>query len=245
MRQYERSQHHKFPEGFLVVVHLDGKGFSSFTEKNFEKPFDERFHLLMVDTLSYITESGGIKCHLGYTQSDEISLFLDPYDSTDGRREQKWYARFASTASSRFTNQSGFPVEFDCKFYVYPNLSLLVDHFRWRQSDGTRNALTGWCYWSLRKSGKTARQSNSVLKKKGHAFKQEMLFTEFGINFNDLPGWQKRGTAVYWETFNKIGVDPRNGNETFSQRRRLVVDQDLPIGDAYATYLEKRLSQVI
>lgn len=245
MRQYERSQHHCLPEGFLVVVHLDGKNFSSFTEQNFEKPFDKRFHSLMVDTMLHLMESGGVKSHYGYTQSDEISLFLDPYDTTDGRREQKWYSRFATTTSSQFTSQSGFPVKFDCKFYVYPNVSLLIDHFRWRQSDGTRNALTGWCYWSLRKSGKTARQADSLLRNKGHAFKQDLLFNEFGVNFNDLPGWQKRGVSAHWESYQKLGVNPTTGESVSSSRRRLFVNDDLPFGDAYSTYVEKQLIPLI
>jgi tRNA(His) guanylyltransferase len=36
------------------------------------------------------------------------------------------------------------------------------------------------------------------------ADKNELLF-QHGINYNDLPNWQKRGTGLYWEDYEKIG----------------------------------------
>jgi tRNA(His) guanylyltransferase len=39
------------------------------------------------------------------------------------------------------------------------------------------------------------------------AAKNELLFQN-GVNFNDLPNWQKRGVGLYWETFEKQGVIP-------------------------------------
>jgi tRNA(His) 5'-end guanylyltransferase len=41
-------------------------------------------------------------------------------------------------------------------------------------------------------------------------YKNELLFQN-GINFNDVPTWQKRGTGVYWETFQKEGFNPKLG----------------------------------
>ena len=32
-----------------------------------------------------------------------------------------------------------------------------------------------------------------------------------GINFNDLPNWQTRGTGLYWETFEKPATNPKTG----------------------------------
>lgn len=60
-----------------VVIRLDGKAFHSFTKK-FEKPYDTVMHSAMNLTLKYLCEN--IQgCRLGYTQSDEITLFLSDY----------------------------------------------------------------------------------------------------------------------------------------------------------------------
>ena len=53
-----------------------------------------------------------------------------------------------------------------------------------------------------------------------------MLF-ERKINFKDLPSWQKRGVGFYWENYNKDGAT----------RRRLKVDMELPVGDAYGSFV--------
>src|SRR5438128_10639903 len=80
--------------------------------------------------------------------------------------------------------------------------SLVVDYFRWRQADAARCGLNGWCYWTLRKSGKSVREATRTLEKQSFAFKNELLF-QHGINFNDLPAWQRRGIGLYWETYTK------------------------------------------
>ena len=33
----------------------------------------------------------------------------------------------------------------------------------------------------------------------------------FGINFNELPAWQRRGTGLYWERYERDAVNPRTG----------------------------------
>ena len=38
-------------------------------------------------------------------------------------------------------------------------------------------------------------------------FKNELLFQK-GINYNDLPGWQKKGVGVYFKDIEKEGFDP-------------------------------------
>ena len=64
-----------------VIIRLDGKAFHTFT-KGFKKPYDEIFHNTMNATMKYLCEN--IQgCKLGYTQSDEITLFLTDYDAVD------------------------------------------------------------------------------------------------------------------------------------------------------------------
>src|SRR5204862_222634 len=62
------------PAGAWVILRLDGRGFSRFTEGGCEKPFDAAFHGWMVATARAVLEDfGGL---YAYTESDEISVLL-------------------------------------------------------------------------------------------------------------------------------------------------------------------------
>lgn len=63
-------------------------------------------------------------------------------------------------------------------------------------------------------------------------FKNELLF-QHGINFNDLPSWQRRGTGLYWEQYAKVGYNPIQDQEVTAIRRRLKIDEELPMKETY------------
>jgi len=69
------------------------------------------------------------------------------------------------------------------------------------------------------------------------ADKNELLFTH-GINFNDLPNWQKRGAGLYWVKTEKIGYNPKDNTETKAERYEIYTDLDLPMGDEYSNFIE-------
>jgi tRNA(His) 5'-end guanylyltransferase len=50
MRALEVFHSLRLLPGAWVILRLDGRGFSRFTEARFEKPFDVRFHELMMQT---------------------------------------------------------------------------------------------------------------------------------------------------------------------------------------------------
>lgn len=74
------------------------------------------------------------------------------------------------------------------------------------------------------------------------AWKNELLFQN-GVNFNDTPLWQRRGTGLYVEAYERTGRDPRTGEERTATRRRVRVDAELPMGDAYAAFLRRILER--
>lgn len=53
------------------------------------------------------------------------------------------------------------------------------------------------------------------------------------MNFNDLPSWQKRGVGLSWERYLKSAENPKTGEPTTAERRRIAVDLELPMGQAY------------
>lgn len=70
--------------------------------------------------------------------------------------------------------------------------------------------------------------------------KNEMLHAR-GVTFAKVPSWQRRGTGVGWETYEKDGRDPRTDRVTKTSRRRLLVDEALPMKAAYDAYVRARL----
>jgi tRNA(His) 5'-end guanylyltransferase len=141
-------------------------------------------------------------------------------------------------ASAAFTHAAGEPVHFDSRVWLGNSVEDVVDYMSWRQADAARCALNGWCYWTLRRDGRTARQAGKLLEHTTVADKNELLF-QHGVNFNELPAWQRRGIALWWETHDHQGHDPLRGVDVVTQRRRVHVEWDLPMKDDYRRLVER------
>ncbi len=238
MRSLEYFHSLRLLPGTWVVVRVDGRGFSQFTKSRFQKPFDVEFHKLMVQTASALLEElHGI---YAYTESDEISVLFPPTWDLFDRSLEKIVSLSASIASATFTHTSGISVNFDSRVWLGVNESQVVDYFRWRQADATRCALNGWSYWTLRKLGETARKATQLLDSQSVAFKNELLFQN-GINFNELPSWERRGVGLYWEEYEKLGYNPVLEQEVIVKRRQIKVDEELPMKDEYGEFIRRFL----
>src|SRR5436190_8126647 len=172
------------------VVRVDGRSFSRMTAARFAKPFDERFHTLMVATATTLLQE--LQGLYAYTESDEISVLLHKdYDLFD-REVEKLVSVSAGIASAAFTAAAGFAAHFDSRVWLGADEHLVRAYFRWRQDDAARCALNGWCYWTLRQDGQSVREATRALERRGVATKHELLFAH-GINYASLPAWQRRG----------------------------------------------------
>lgn len=240
MRELEYFHNLRLLPGTWAIVRVDGRGFSQFTESGFEKPFDLKFHQLMVQTAqTLLEEMQGI---YAYTESDEISiLFPRNWDFFD-RSLEKIVSISASLASATFTQAAGTVAYFDSRVWLGANTERVIDYFSWRQADAARCGLNGWCYWTLRKLGKSPTQATIALDGQAIAFKHELLFQN-GINFNDLPTWQRRGTGLYWEEYTKQGYNPITQESTTSSRRRIKIDEILPMKEEYRYFIARMLNK--
>jgi tRNA(His) 5'-end guanylyltransferase len=239
MRALEHFHSLRVLPGAWTVIRVDGRSFSRFTETGFEKPFDIRFHDHMVKTATaLLDELHGL---YAYTESDEISVLFPPQWTMFNREVEKLVSISAGVASATFTHQAGVPVTFDSRIWVGVNQELVIDYFRWRQADAARCALNGWVYWTLRNDGKGMAEATAAMHRMTPAQKNETLF-QHGVNFNDLPLWQRRGTAAYFEIVKKVGHDPHRKVETTYQRRRLKVDEELPMKEQYTAFLQSLLT---
>ena len=74
------------------------------------------------------------------------------------------------------------------------------------------------------------------------ADKNELLFQR-GINFNNLPAWQRRGLGVYWQDVEREGFNPATQLATTTSRRELVTDLKLPVREAYMQFVQDLLGE--
>lgn len=234
MRALEYFHTLRLLPGTWVIIRVDGRSFSRFTESRFDKPFDLKFHQLMVQTTkALLAELQGI---YAYTESDEISVLFRPEWDLFDRSLEKIVSISASIASATFTQACLTAVNFDSRVWLSADRTQVVDYFRWRQADATRCALNGWCYWTLRQAGNSVGQATAMLEGKSVAFKNELLF-QYGINFNELPVWQRRGVGLYWEEYEKEGYNPIQNQAVVVKRRQIKIDEDLPMKDAYDRFI--------
>lgn len=240
MRAFEYYHGLRVIPNVWTVLRVDGRGFTRFTEGRFEKPFDLRFHGLMTQVATTLVDD--LRGVLAYTESDEISVLFRPEWDLFDREVEKLVSVSAGLASATFTKAVGDAAHFDSRIWIGVDEVSVIDYFRWRQTDAARCALHGHCYWALRKEGKSVAEATRELEGKSVEFKNELLF-ERGINFNDLPLWQRRGSAVYWETYTKGGFNPKTGQAVQATRRRLKVDDELPMKEEYAALLARILAE--
>jgi tRNA(His) guanylyltransferase len=238
MRVFETAHDHCVLPGLRIAIRLDGRGFTRLTKEqwNLQAPFDEIFRDAMLNTTEHLMQCG-FNVVYGYTQSDEISLLLQEDDVTFARKLRKIISILAGEASAKFTNAAGHIACFDARVSQLPSDSAVVDYFRWRHEDAHRNSLSAHCYWLLRRQGADAEAATARLSGLSTAEKNEFLF-QHGINFNDLPAWQKRGSGLYWEDFTKPSLNPKSGEMMMAKRRRLHRNLDLPQGDAYSDFVK-------
>ena len=151
-----------------ILVMLDGKNFSKLIKNNFKKPFDDDFIDMMNKTAQFLCENVQ-GCKFAYTQSDEISLLITDYETTEtdtlfGGRLCKIQSILASLATSEFNRQfilyniyhsdkrnigAGDCVDiiekmkmaqFDCKVWVVPSQNDAFAWFLYRQLDCVKNS---------------------------------------------------------------------------------------------------------
>ena len=222
----------------------------------------------MQETAKYLCEN--IQgCQLAYTQSDEISLLLIDYQRFEtlawfDYEIQKMCSISASMVTFVFNklftlNFNDLMIKamrmeesdeettnylrtlekaningamFDARAFNIPREEV-TNYFYWRQLDASRNSIQMVGQSNLTHAQLQYKSCNDI---------QDMLMTQKGINWNDFPTHQKRGSCVvkekYWvdgndgceyskeyqEVLNRTG-----GNETDIQRSRWYIDKDIPI----------------
>jgi tRNA(His) 5'-end guanylyltransferase len=162
-----------------------------------ERPFDERFSSLMVDTALFLAKETGAS--VAYTQSDEITLAWHAPDARsqiwfDGRVTKMtsqlsalatlWFNRLLAQRAPELVDR--LPT-FDARVWQVPTRGEAVNVFIWREWDATKNSIS---------MAASSHFSAGALHGKNGSVKQEMLWAQKGINWDKYPAAFKRGTYV-------------------------------------------------
>lgn len=253
---YEEIPKTKLMRRCPVAIRIDGKSFHTFTKK-FEKPFDEVLIDTMQETMKYLCEN--IQgCVLGYTQSDEITLILIDYkklnsDAWFDYEVQKMCSIAASMATMAFNRffmyeyeefnrwvNEGNPTDenrrlndiyydamckgamFDARCFNIPKEEV-TNLIYWRQLDASRN--------SIQMVGQ-ANFSHKELQNKSCNQIQDMLMEQKGINWNDFPIYQKRGSCcIKDKNYKPVVCDDDEIHELIFKALRSywIIDKEIPI----------------
>jgi len=201
------------------IVRIDGNNFHKITrECGMIKPFDERFHLCMMETSRDLMSKTGLNVFLAYTFSDEISLlFLNDAHLPFRGRIEKILSILSSYASSSLQNRlrDSFLYEglisFDARIIKVHTCSEILEYYGWRCLESFRNFLNSYAQRFI--------GHKETIGMKGEEIVKELRLRGFDIK--RAPQWQKYGTLIYWGQSEKRGYNPMTGEEVTVRRRRI------------------------
>lgn len=252
---YEQIPKTKLMRRCPVALRIDGKAFHTFT-RGFQKPFDEVLIKSMQETMKYLCEN--IQgCVLGYTQSDEITLILVDYKKLTSSawfdyEVQKICSIAASMATMAFNKFFANNVGDYCT-YTYERednsheeyehiLSLAIDKgamFDCRCFNIPKEEVTNLIYWRQLDASRNSIQmvgqanfSHKELQNKSCNEIQDMLMTQKGINYNDLPIYQKRGSCCVRNKiilFRGSIMETAQLRDTSKSENEWIIDTEIPI----------------
>lgn len=241
MKQYEETTRFQLLRRTPTIIRLDGRAFHTFTKclKHYdssmsETPFSSKMHNVMIMTMLGVMAEVQ-NAVFGYTQSDEISILLRDWDKHETEQWfnggiQKICSVSASAASVIFNHFFSEDVrkpesykdlaQFDARVFNIPEAEV-VNSYIWRQQDASRNSVQMLGRFHF---------SQKMMHGKNNSQVQDMLMLEKGINWNDIPTWQKRGTCAY--------RNPLPGTEGSAP---FVVDEHIPIFTTDRDYVGRHL----
>ena len=134
------------PDEAYILARLDGRGFSKWT-RGLATPFDPRLHKIFDLLTERVARHTGAQ--LGYTQSDEISLYWTTDRAFFEGKSQKIASVCAAYTSVQFNqlasthglaDRLAASPHFDCRVWSVPTFSDVGEVFTWRFNDAVRNS---------------------------------------------------------------------------------------------------------
>jgi tRNA(His) guanylyltransferase len=246
MKRYEASTRYVLPPRTYTVVRVDGRAFRTWT-RGCDKPFDHDLMDAMEATARHmLTDMHGAL--LAYHQSDEISFVLQDFarhgsEAWMGGVVQKQASLAASIATMHFNREwetrtarrptTPAGATFDARTYTVADTSEVVNYLIWRQQDASRNSVNMAASALLPEPSLHGLSSDQ---------RQERLWSEAGVNWNDYPTRARRGTVTRRKTFvGDVTYTRHDTGDTVTEhdieRTRVATDHDIPVFTRDRSYL--------
>ncbi|KAI1629049.1 tRNA guanylyltransferase [Exophiala viscosa] len=221
-----------------IVVRIDGRGFHKFSSHYaFTKPNDIRALDLMNKAAAHVVTTIP-EIVLGYGVSDEYSFVFHRSTNLFERRAAKLVSTVVSTFTAAYValwptcftttgdgeNEGNVEGEgkakggldinmlptFDGRAVLYPSWENLRDYLSWRQVDCHINNLYNTTFWALvNQGGMSHTEAEEFLKGTVSADKNEILWSRFGVNYNNEAEMFRKGSVVFREyALESPAVDP-------------------------------------
>lgn len=198
-KDHEKALRTYIPEDArYIALRLDGKAFHTYT-RGLGKPFDGLFMEAMDETTAILCKevSGTV---LGYTQSDEISLFLSVKQNEGtmpwlGGAIQKIVSVSAAMATAHFNlirtaqGHGSKVAYFDSRIMSFDSLELVDDYIAWRRADAIKN--------STSMAAETYFSSKQVMGKNSEDRRQ--MLSGIGKPWEELPAGFRYGRLTFRE----------------------------------------------
>ncbi|KAF7721639.1 tRNA-histidine guanylyltransferase 1-like [Apophysomyces ossiformis] len=212
--KYEYVRHFESADKLLpntwLVVRIDGRGFHRFSQAHdFKKPNDRRAIDLMnrcaIEVMKDIKD-----ITMAYGQSDEY------------RRASKIASTVASLFAANYVMHWAtyfgdcklqYAPCFDSRVVCYPSDQNLRDYLSWRQADCHINNLYNSTFWAIVHSGKSETEAEEILRGTFSKDKHEILFSQFGINYNTIEQIYRKGSTIIRQKTEVSSISPNTGEE--------------------------------
>ncbi|KAL5202944.1 hypothetical protein ABZP36_013896 [Zizania latifolia] len=199
---------HRLPPCNWTVVRINACQFERFSLiHSFNKPNDWTSLRLMNASASLMMESFP-DILFGYGFGNEYSFLFQEKTELFQRQE----SLILSSCISRFTSfymmkwKEFFPdkelVEppyFEAELLCYPKQKTVCDYLSSRQAECHTNNQYNTCFWMLVNSGKNENEAHEILKGTLSKDKNELLFMQFHLNYNNEPAIFRKGSCIYWQ----------------------------------------------
>jgi len=209
LKQIEQKFEIYLNKNKYIVIRLDGHDFSKYT-KELQKPFDKEFTEAMINVTKELLKE--FQAKIAYTQSDEITLIIEPIISKNGDvytqiyngRVQKLASLTAGFTSAKFnkiyTNKNNNRVPyFDARVYEATEKDAYLS-IVWRCRDAIKNSKNVFAQTYCRKKDLFNKTSQEQI---------EYCLETTGRDWNDLDDIYKYGVTVFKE---KVWIEKDSNN---------------------------------
>ncbi|OJD26151.1 hypothetical protein ACJ73_02478, partial [Blastomyces percursus] len=116
--------------------------------------------------------------------------------------------------------EPGFLPSFDGRAVQYPSVQNLRDYMSWRQADCHINNLYNTTFWNMvLRGGMSNTEAEKALQGTVSGDKNEILFSRFGINYNNEPEMYRKGSVIF-----------RNLTKTFGEQYEIQLQTEKRAG---------------